>query len=55
MVASIFWDNDGIILADYSEAAKTVMGSYYSSLLTKLREKIIEKRSGKVSKGVPVL
>lgn len=52
VLASIFWDKDGIIMSDYLEQGKTVTGAYYSTLLTRLREKIVEKRRGKLSKGV---
>ena len=33
VLASIFWDKDGIILEDYLETGKTMMGPHYSSLL----------------------
>lgn len=52
ILASIFWDKDGIILTDYLEQGGSITGAYYTELLTKLRNKIVEKRRGKLSKGV---
>jgi histone-lysine N-methyltransferase SETMAR len=34
------------------EQGRTITGAYYSELLTKLNEKILEKRRGKLAKGV---
>lgn len=52
VLASIFWDKDGIIFVDYLEHGKSITGEYYASLLTKLRAKIVESRRGKLTKGV---
>jgi len=46
VLASIFWDQDGILLNDYLPKGQTINAEYYSSLLLK------EKRRGKVTKGV---
>lgn len=43
-LAPIFWDKDGITVLNLLEQGKTVSGAYYNELLTKLREKITEKR-----------
>ena len=43
-MASVFWDADGILFIDYLEKGKTVTREYYSSVLTRLDEKIREKR-----------
>jgi histone-lysine N-methyltransferase SETMAR len=45
-IASVFWDAEGILFIDYLEKSKTITGEYYSNLLTRLDEKIHEKRSG---------
>ena len=45
-MASVFWDAEGIFFIDYVEKGKTITGEYYSNLLTRLDEKICEKRSG---------
>jgi hypothetical protein len=44
--ASVFWDAEDILLIDYLEKGKTITGEYYSNLLTRLDEKIREKRPG---------
>jgi len=43
-MASVFWDAEGILFIDYLEKGKTITGEYYSNLLTRLDEKICEKR-----------
>jgi len=43
-MASVFWDADGILFIDYLEKGKTITGKYYFNLLTRLDEKICEKR-----------
>jgi len=43
-MASVFWDAEGILFIDYLEKGKTITGEYYSNLLTRLDEKIREKR-----------
>lgn len=52
VMASIFWDADGILLIDFLERGHTVTGEYYSNLLRQLRAAIIEKRRGKLTRGV---
>jgi len=42
----VFWDAEGILFFDYLEKGKTITGEYYSNLLTRLDEKIREKRPG---------
>jgi len=44
VMASVFWDAEGILFIDYLEKGKTITGEYYSNLLTRLDEKIHEKR-----------
>jgi len=45
-MASVFWDPEGLLFIDYLEKGKTITGKYYSNLLTRLDEKIREKRPG---------
>ena len=52
VMASVFWDADGIILVDYLEKGRTLTGQYYASLLWQLRANLIKKRHGKVTRGV---
>ena len=43
-MASVFWDAEGILFINSLEKGKTITGEYYSNLLTRLDEKIREKR-----------
>jgi hypothetical protein len=51
-MASVFWDAEGIMFIDYLEKGKTITGENYSHLLTRLDEKIREKRPGLQKKKV---
>jgi len=50
--ASIFWDQDGILLISYLPKSQTINTEYYSSLLLQLKDILNEKRRGKFTKGV---
>lgn len=50
VMASIFWDAEGVLLVDFLESGRTITGTYYAHLLQQLREKIKEKRRGKLTK-----
>jgi len=52
LLASIFWDQDGILLTDYLPKSQTISAEYYSSLLVQMKDILKEKRRGKVTKGV---
>lgn len=52
VMASIFWDSEGILLIDYLERGTTITGQYYAALIPKLRNAIKEKRRGKLRRGV---
>ena len=52
VMASVFWDADGILMIDFLERGRTVTGEYYSNLLRQLRAAIIKKRRGKLTRGV---
>jgi len=45
VMASVFWDAEGILFTDYFEKGKTIIGEYYSNLLTRLDKKIVRKAS----------
>ena len=51
-MASAFWDAEGILFIYYLEKGKTITGEYYSNLLTRLDENILEKRPGLQKKKV---
>lgn len=55
IMATIFWDTEGILLIDYKERGVSITGEYYASLLDRLKEAIKEKRRGKLTKGVLLL
>lgn len=55
IMATVFWDTEGILLIDYKDRGVTITGQYYASLLDRLKEAIKEKRRGKLSKGVLLL
>ena len=42
--ASIFWDQDGILITDYLPTGQTMNTEYYSSLLVQLKDILKEKR-----------
>jgi hypothetical protein len=46
VMASVFWDAEGILFIDYLGKGKTITGEYYSNLLTRLDKKICDKRPG---------
>ena len=50
VLASIFWDQDGILLIDYLPKGQTINAEYYSSLLVHLKDILKEKRRGKFTK-----
>ena len=51
-LASIFWDQDSILLIAYLPKGQTINAEYYSSLLAPLTDILKKKRRGKVTKGV---
>jgi len=52
VLASIVWDQDGILPIDYLTKGQTINAEYYSSLLVQLKDILKEKRRGKVTKAV---
>jgi len=52
VLASIFWDQDGILLIDYLPKGQTINAENYSSLLVQLKDILKEKCWGKFTKGV---
>jgi len=52
ILTSNFWDQDGILLADYLPKGQTINAEYYSSLLVQLMGILKEKYREKVTKGV---
>ena len=54
-MASIFWDCQGIIMVDYLEEGRAINGDYYAEVLRRLRQEIVKKRRGKLTRGVLLL
>jgi len=50
-LASIFWDQDSILLIDYLPNGQTINTEYYSSLLVQLKDILREKCCGNVTDG----
>ena len=46
VMASVFWDAEGIFFIDCLEKGKTITGEYYSNLFMGLDEKIRDKKPG---------
>jgi len=55
VLASIFWDQDGIHRIYYFPKGQTINAEYYSSLLVQLKGILKEKSRGKVTNGDLVL
>lgn len=55
VMATIFWDCDGVLLIDYKEKGVNITGQYYANIVHQLRDAIKEKRRGKLTKGVLLL
>jgi hypothetical protein len=49
IMATIFWDCPGILLADFKEQNTTITGEYNASLIHKLKDATKEKCRGKLS------
>ena len=49
---TIFWDCEVDCLVDFLPRSTTINGQYYASLLHRLRSSILEKRRGKLKRGV---
>jgi hypothetical protein len=52
VMASVFWDAEGILFNDYFEKGKTITEEYYSNILNRLDERICEKRPGLQKKKI---
>ena len=52
VMATVFWDANGVIMLDFLPKRSAITGVYYANLLNQLRTAIHEKRRGKLSKDV---
>ena len=55
VMASVFWDKNGIIMVEYLPKGSTVTGAYYADQLRRLRECVKKTRRGLLRKGVWLL
>ena len=51
VMATVFWNSEGIILIDFLERSKTITGIYYEGVLRKSKAAVIKKKAGKVAQG----
>ncbi len=52
---TVFWDQCGVVMMDFLAKGTTITGTYYASLLQKLREAIKTERRGMLTKGIHLL
>jgi len=52
VMASVFWDKDGILLVDYLPEGSSITGQYFANLFDQLKEAIKTKRRGKLTKEI---
>jgi len=52
VMATVFWDADGIVRIDYLEHGSIITGIYYADLIRKVRAALKEKRRRKLRHGV---
>ena len=52
VMATVFWDAQGVIMLDFLAKKSKITAAYYANLLDQLRSVIREKRQGKLSKGI---
>ena len=52
VMATVFWDAQGVIMLDFLAKKSTITGAYYANLLDQLRTAIREKHRGKISKEI---
>ena len=52
VMASVFWDSQGVITFHYLEQGRTINGAYYAAELRRLRQEIARKRRGKLTRCV---
>ena len=55
VLATTFWDIEGILLNDYTQQNATITVQYYPNLLRQLRDAIKEKCRGNIIRGILLL
>jgi len=52
VMATVFWDAEGIVVIDYLVHGSTITGTYYADLIGQVRAALKEERRGKLRRGV---
>jgi hypothetical protein len=52
MVATVFWDVNGVLLVDFTPPGSTINAAAYEETLKRLKEDILLKRPGLLTKGL---
>ena len=52
IMATVFWDREGVLLLDFLERGSTIIFEQYCETMKKLRRTIQNKRRGKLSSKV---
>lgn len=52
VMATVFWDSQGVIFIDFLEKGKTITGAYYAALLERFNEELMKKRPHLAKKKV---
>jgi histone-lysine N-methyltransferase SETMAR len=55
VMLTIFWDCQGVLLTDYLPRGQSVTSAYYGTLIERLRAAILQKRRGKITRGILLL
>jgi histone-lysine N-methyltransferase SETMAR len=55
VMATVFWDVHGVLLVEFQERGQTVNAASYCALLERLKQAILRKRRGLMTKGVILL
>ena len=55
IMATVFWDSEGVLLLEFMPHKMTITGDTYASKIVVLRESIKQKRCGKLLAGVLLL
>ena len=53
VMASIFWDSQGVMMMDYLDQGRTINGAYYAGKMRPLCQEIARKRREKLTRSVP--
>lgn len=51
VMATVFWDSEGLLMVDFLPRGMTITGQYYAGVLTRLKDSIRQKRRGKLTRG----